>query len=55
MVREGIIPDEGGLENDHIAFRTLGVPHLGIASLEQVFLHYGYAAARPLRLPARRS
>ncbi|HSK08900.1 MAG TPA: DUF1338 domain-containing protein [Vicinamibacterales bacterium] len=42
MVREGMIPDEHGLENDHIAFRTLGVPHLGIASLEQVFLHHGY-------------
>ena len=42
MIREGMIPGEGSLENDHIAFRTLGVPHLGIASLEQVFLHYGY-------------
>jgi hypothetical protein len=42
MVREGIIPGDGDLENDHIAFRTLGVPHLGIASLEQVFLHHGY-------------
>ncbi len=42
MVREGIIPHEGAIENDHIAFRTLGVPHLGIASLEQVFLHHGY-------------
>ncbi len=42
MIREGIIPGEDALENDHIAFRTLGVPNLGIASLERVFLHYGY-------------
>ena len=42
MVRDGLIgrPDE--IENDHIAFRTLGVRPLGIASLERVFLHYGY-------------
>ncbi|MFB9294863.1 DUF1338 domain-containing protein [Persicitalea jodogahamensis] len=42
MVDEGIIPDTGNIENDHIAFRTLGVPHLGIASFEKIFLHYGY-------------
>jgi hypothetical protein len=28
--------------NDHIAFRTLGVPHLGIASFEKIFLAHGY-------------
>lgn len=42
MTREGLIRDAEEIENDHIAFRTLGVPHLGIASLEKVFLHYGY-------------
>jgi len=42
LQREGVIRGEDDLENDHIAFRTLGVPNLGIASLEQVFLHYGY-------------
>lgn len=42
MVREGLIARESDVENDHIAFRTMGVPHLGIASLEKVFLHYGY-------------
>lgn len=42
MTGAGIIKEEGEIENDHIAFRTLGVPHLGIASLEKVFLHYGY-------------
>jgi len=42
MVQEGIIPHPDDIENDHIAFRTLGVPHLGIASFEKIFLHYGY-------------
>ena len=42
MKREGVINDENEIENDHIAFRTLGVPHLGITSFEKIFLHYGY-------------
>lgn len=42
MKREGVISNDEEVENDHIAFRTLGVPHLGIASLEKVFLRYGY-------------
>lgn len=42
MVKEGIIHDPSDIENDHIAFRTLAVPHLGIRSLEKIFLHYGY-------------
>jgi hypothetical protein len=42
MKAEGIIQDEKEIENDHIAFRTLGVPHLGVASLEKIFLYYGY-------------
>jgi hypothetical protein len=42
MIRQGLITAERNIENDHIAFRTLGVPHLGIASLERLFLHYGY-------------
>lgn len=42
MVGAGIIQHAGDIENDHIAFRTLGVPHLGIRSLEKIFLHYGY-------------
>jgi hypothetical protein len=47
MVTEGLIPAEGAVENDHIAFRTMGVPHLGIASLEKIFLHYGYEKKEP--------
>lgn len=42
MVNEGIINNFDDIENDHVAFRTLGVPHLGIASLEKIFLAYGY-------------
>jgi hypothetical protein len=42
MVRHRLVDSADAVENDHIAFRTMGVPHLGIASLERVFLHYGY-------------
>ncbi len=42
MEHEGIIANADDIENDHIAFRTLGIPHLGIASFEKIFLHYGY-------------
>lgn len=42
MLSEGIIADASEVENDHIAFRTLGVPHLGIHSVEKIFLYYGY-------------
>lgn len=42
MIREGIIHDPEDIENDHIAFRTMGLAPLGIRSLEKIFLHYGY-------------
>ena len=42
MLSERVIGKEKDIENDHIAFRTMGVPNLGIQSLEKVFLHYGY-------------
>lgn len=42
LLDRGIITSENEIVNDHIAFRTLGVPYLGIASLEKIFLHYGY-------------
>ncbi|GAB5404773.1 MAG: DUF1338 domain-containing protein [Aureliella sp.] len=42
MHSNSLIQNESDIENDHIAFRTLGVPNLGIASLEKVFLHCGY-------------
>ncbi len=42
MIAARIISNASEIENDHIAFRTLGVPHLGIASLEKIFLHHGF-------------
>ncbi|MGC4038719.1 MAG: DUF1338 domain-containing protein [Chitinophagaceae bacterium] len=42
LMNEGVISSASEIENDHIAFRTLAVPHLGIASLEKIFLYYGY-------------
>ncbi len=42
MIEKGIINHENEIINDHVAFRTLGVPHLGIASFEKIFLHLGY-------------
>lgn len=42
LISSGIIKGQEEIVNDHIAFRTLGVPHLGIASFEKIFLHHGY-------------
>ncbi|MCA9191523.1 MAG: DUF1338 domain-containing protein [Planctomycetales bacterium] len=42
MVLNGLIRSENDIENDHIAFRTMGVSQLGIQSLERIFLQHGY-------------
>lgn len=42
MVDRGLVADQSEIINDHVAFRTLGLPHLGINSFEKIFLHYGY-------------
>lgn len=42
MIEFGLINSEQDIENDHVAFRTMGVPHLGIESLEKIFLHHGF-------------
>ncbi|TDE12414.1 DUF1338 domain-containing protein [Dyadobacter psychrotolerans] len=42
MVSKGIVERSETIENDHIAFRTMGVPQLGVKSFEKIFLHYGY-------------
>jgi hypothetical protein len=42
MIQQGMIASESEIENDHIAFRTMGVPLLGIQSLEKIFRHCGY-------------
>ncbi len=47
MLSQGLIDDEAAIENDHIAFRTMGVPQLGIQSFEKIFLHCGYQKREP--------
>lgn len=42
MIHGGFIGKQEDIVNDHIAFRTMGVQHLGIQSLEKIFLHFGY-------------
>lgn len=42
LVNQGVIASQSDIENDHVAFRTMGVPHLGIASFEKIFKNYGY-------------
>lgn len=42
MIDEEIIDTADEIENDHIAFRTMGVANLGISSFEKIFMHYGY-------------
>jgi hypothetical protein len=42
MIAKGIVHNQDEIINDHIAFRTLGVPYLGIQSFEKIFLHHGY-------------
>lgn len=54
MVKDGLIARPTDIENDHVAFRTLGVRPLGIASLERVFLHYGYERRDRYDFPAKK-
>lgn len=42
MIEKGLINKQSDIVNDHVAFRTLGIEHLGIKSFEKIFLHYGY-------------
>lgn len=42
LLEKHVISKQDDIVNDHIAFRTLGVPHLGIQSFEKIFLAYGY-------------
>lgn len=54
MIGHGIIDKADDIQNDHIAFRTLGVPHLGIQSLEKIFLHYGYTKREHLNFETKK-
>ncbi len=42
LIKNQLITTVDDIVNDHIAFRTMGVPHLGIQSLEKIFLAHGY-------------
>jgi hypothetical protein len=42
LIEQGILKEQSDIVNDHIAFRTLGIRHLGIRSLEKIFLNQGY-------------
>lgn len=54
MIEEGIITCPEDIENDHIAFRTMGVTQLGIHSFEKIFLHYGYQRREPYHFAAKK-
>lgn len=42
LLDRAVVKSQEEIVNDHIAFRTLGVPHLGIKSFEKIFLSFGY-------------
>lgn len=42
LLENGVVSSQDDIVNDHIAFRTLGVPNLGIKSFEKIFLFHGY-------------
>lgn len=54
MLKMGLIKSENDIINDHIAFRTLGIPYLGIASFEKIFLHYGYQKREFYHFPVKK-
>jgi len=54
MVAEKLIESVTDIENDHIAFRTIGVEQLGIASFEKIFLHCGYEKRDPYKFEAKK-
>jgi len=54
MQQEGVIQDADDIGNDHIAFRTMGVPQLGIKSFEKIFTYYGYTKRDYYNFPAKK-
>lgn len=54
MIGENLISSVSEIENDHIAFRTLGVEQLGIQSFEKIFLHCGYEKRDPYKFEAKK-
>ncbi len=54
MQAAGLIKTAADIENDHIAFRTMGVPHLGIESLQKIFLHHGWRREDRYEFPVKK-
>jgi hypothetical protein len=54
MESHGLVASRDEIENDHIAFRTMGVPKLGIQSFEKIFLAYGYQKRDPYFFAAKK-
>lgn len=54
LSQAGHIASPDAIENDHIAFRTMGVPQLGIRSLERIWLHCGYQRRDPYVFPEKK-
>jgi hypothetical protein len=54
MIGEGLINSVADIENDHIAFRTMGVEQLGIQSFEKIFLHCGYEKRDPYKFEKKK-
>lgn len=54
MIDERLIDSAADIENDHVAFRTLGLPPLGIGSLEKIFLHFGYVRRDRYNFPKKK-
>ncbi len=49
MIDKGMVESINSIQNDHIAFRTMGVKNLGITSFERIFLALGYTKKDYLR------
>src|SRR5690606_4141436 len=54
LLDRDVVHSQQEIVNDHIAFRTLGVPHLGIASFEKIFLAYGFKKMDHYHFPAKK-
>ncbi len=54
MESHGLVSNRLEIENDHIAFRTMGVPQLGLKSFEKIFTHYGYQKREPYHFEAKK-
>ena len=51
---QGLVAHRSEIENDHIAFRTMGVPQLGIRSFEKIFKYYGYQKRDPYHFNSKK-